>query len=189
MTRGADWLREERTDAATDKILEGAARAFAEFGPGSAGMADVARFSGCSRATVYRYFPTREDLHVAFVNREAIRIHERVRVEWERVADPEDVLVGTILAVLREVRRNPSLAPWFSTDGAGFASRVGGSSRVVRAIAEAFVERLPRAGGGSEPSSRWLVRIILSLLTMPGESETDEEEMLRRFVAPSILRR
>ena len=42
-------------------VLEAAARTFAIHGPG-ASMADVAATAGVARATVYRYFPTRQGL-------------------------------------------------------------------------------------------------------------------------------
>ncbi|RZK82142.1 MAG: TetR/AcrR family transcriptional regulator, partial [Rhodococcus sp. (in: high G+C Gram-positive bacteria)] len=34
--------------------------------------------------------------------------------------------------------------------------------------------------------ARWLVRIIVSLLTVPGVDDTDERTMLEQFVAPAI---
>ena len=64
MTSGA-WRREEDSGPAVDKILEAAERAFVELGVSAAGMAEIARFAGCSRGTLYRYFENRHALHLA----------------------------------------------------------------------------------------------------------------------------
>jgi len=34
--------------------------------------------------------------------------------------------------------------------------------------------------------STWLVRVIVSLLTMPGEDEDAERSMIERFVVPAV---
>ena len=34
--------------------------------------------------------------------------------------------------------------------------------------------------------ARWLVRVILSLLTVPGRDEADERAMVERYVAPRV---
>ena len=44
------WLREEQADLAALKILDGAAQAFVELGVTGAGMGEIARYAGCSRA-------------------------------------------------------------------------------------------------------------------------------------------
>jgi hypothetical protein len=44
---------------------------------------------------------------------------------------------------------------------------------------------------GRDPESRmrasWLVRVIVSLLALPGDSEEEEREQVERFVAPVLL--
>ncbi len=67
------WLREEQADLAALKILDGAAQAFVELGVTGAGMGEIARYAGCSRGTLYRYFKNRHELHLAFVNDRAAR--------------------------------------------------------------------------------------------------------------------
>ena len=47
MTPGA-WLREEQADLAVDKILDAAARAFADLGVSRTRMGHIARYAGCS---------------------------------------------------------------------------------------------------------------------------------------------
>ena len=75
------WSRHASEDAAVDKLLDAAGRAFAEVGVGKATMVDVARAAGCSRATLYRYFPNQEALHLAYVHRATLRIARQLADE------------------------------------------------------------------------------------------------------------
>jgi len=92
------WLRDEQTEIAVRRILETVSKTFVERGAFRTGMREIAGAAGCSRGTVYRYFP----------NREALR-------------------------------------------------------------------------------AEWLVRVVVSLLTLPGESAGAERDLVRRFVAPGLL--
>ncbi len=68
------WVREEDPDFATQRIFDGAARAFVDLGVSGAGMTEIATYVGCSRGTLYRYFKNRHELHLAFVNNRAVRL-------------------------------------------------------------------------------------------------------------------
>jgi AcrR family transcriptional regulator len=72
-----DWLAGQRTEAACDRILEAAAELFADRGVEAVAMFDIARAAGCSRATLYRYYPSREALHTAYVHRHARAVNRR----------------------------------------------------------------------------------------------------------------
>lgn len=63
-----------------ERILEAAAEVFAESGA-DASVADVARRAGVGPATVFRRFPTKEDLHVALMHRRMALMAERARTE------------------------------------------------------------------------------------------------------------
>jgi AcrR family transcriptional regulator len=65
------WLREEQTDLAVDKILEAASRAFVDLGVSRTRMGHIAQYAGCSRGTLYRYFKTRAELDLAYIDRSA----------------------------------------------------------------------------------------------------------------------
>ncbi|NLU84588.1 TetR/AcrR family transcriptional regulator [Rhodococcus sp. HNM0569] len=175
------WLESERASAAATRIVDAAAELYAERGVAAVGMADVARAAGCSRATLYRYFDSREALREAYVHREAQRIAVHVAEEVATVTDPQRRVVDAALAAVRIVRESPTAAAWFEPANAGIAVRAAQHSTVVTALAEAFF-------GGSEhtDSARWLVRIIVSLLTMPGADPHDERDMLERFVVPVL---
>lgn len=180
-----DWLRDERALAAAERILDAAGRCFAERGVGATGMADVARAAGCSRATLYRYFATRDELRLAFVHREARRIGRRVLADVEGIEDPGERTVAAVTSALRQVRSDPTLAAWFTSGDAGLAAALGHGSDVIHGLAAAFFGPSDEAGAGGR--SAWLVRVILSLLTVPGADDAEERDLLERFVAPAVV--
>ncbi|MEV0338190.1 TetR family transcriptional regulator [Nocardia sp. NPDC050713] len=177
-----DWLAEQRTELAAQRILDAAARLFAERGVAETQMADIAKAAGCSRATVYRYFENRHAVRLAFVHREARRVGAAVVAEVDGIADPGERIVTAMLTAVRAVRAEPLLIAWFRPADAGLAVEIGQSSQVIEALAAAF---LPESiGGDRAPLARWLTRLIVSLLTVPGVDDADERAMLEHFVAP-----
>lgn len=177
-----DWLAEQRTELAAQRILDAAARLFAERGVAETQMADIAKAAGCSRATVYRYFENRHAVRLAFVHREARRVGAAVVAEVDGIADPGERIVTAMLTAVRAVRAEPLLIAWFRPADAGLAVEIGQSSQVIEALAAAF---LPESIGGDRARlARWLTRLIVSLITVPGVDDADERAMLEHFVAP-----
>jgi AcrR family transcriptional regulator len=160
-----------------ERILDAAGELFERHGVNGVGMAEVAAAAGCSRATLYRYVENRHALHVAFVHREARRIGASITAT--------DV-VDAVMAAIHEVRATPVLAAWFRAGDAGIAAELAGASAVIESLGAAFL------GDPDDPDvvarACWLVRVIVSLLAVPGESEADERAMLERFVAPVVRR-
>ncbi len=147
-----------------ERILDAAAGLFARHGVNAVGMGEIAKAAGCSRATLYRYFPDRHQLHVTFVQREARRIGALLPT-----GDP----VEAILAALREVRARPELLAWFGAADAGTTAEIAQSDVVIGVL-------------GDEETARWLVRVIVSLLIVPGRDEAEERAMVERFVVPAL---
>ena len=178
------WLQDERSELAAERILDAAAELFLRRGVAGTGMGDVARAAGCSRATLYRYFENRRALQVAFVHREARRIGARIAADVGTIEDPAARLLEGALAAVREVRADPTLAAWFALGDAGIAAQLAGSSEVINGLGATFI------GDPADPEvserARWLVRIIVSLLTVPGADEAEERAMLERFVVPVV---
>jgi AcrR family transcriptional regulator len=153
-----------------DRVLDAAGRCFARDGVRSTSIADVAAEAGVSRPTVYRWFADRDALHAAFVERAAERIRADVDAAAATVEDPADRLVVAMLTALRGVRSDPTVAAWFE-DGAVEATGVAAS----------FVH------GVDGERAAWVVRVILSLLTVPGRDEAEERHLLERFVVPAVF--
>jgi AcrR family transcriptional regulator len=172
------WLAEDRGRVAAERILDSAGELFAVRGIGAVSMGDVARAAGCSRATLYRYFADRRELHLAYVHREARRIGELVAADAARVRDPERRAAAAILSAVRRVRDNPHLAAWFGADDATATAELASSSPVIEALGSSLVE---------DPlAARWVVRVIVSLLAVPGRDDAEERALVQRFVVPAL---
>ena len=95
-----------------------------------------------------------------------------------------------ILRSVREVRNNPATAAWFAPAESGRAAHMSRGSEPIDTLAQAFLNRLPGPNAQASPDplrARWLVRVIVSLLSMPGEDEAEERALVERFVAPVVL--
>jgi AcrR family transcriptional regulator len=182
------WRRHTERSVAIDEILDAAGRTFAEVGVGRATMVDVARAAGCSRATLYRYFPNQEALHLAFVHRATLRIAGRLADE--RRAGGAGTLADRILAGIAAVRADPLLAVWFEPDNMAIPLALSQSSELLQAMSSGVVDQLGSTDLSVEDAERrgaWLLRCIVSLLAMPGPDETQERAMVESFVVPVLL--
>ncbi|WP_062994353.1 TetR/AcrR family transcriptional regulator [Nocardia mikamii] len=189
----SDWLAHPRSLQAAERILDAAASLFSEGGVNATQMGDIAKAAGCSRATLYRYFDNRQAVQLAYVHREARRVGARVTAEIGAIADPGERAVAGVLASLRAVRSDPLLIAWFRPDDAGATLQIAQTSEVIEAIARSlFAAETSSAHAEAHEDwtrlARWLTRIIVSLLTVPGRDEAEERDMLERFIAPLVAR-
>ncbi|MFV1363332.1 helix-turn-helix domain-containing protein [Mycolicibacterium elephantis] len=183
-----DWLAARRTEVAADRILDAAGELFARKEAASVGMHEIASAAGCSRATLYRYFDSRDALYTAYVHREAYRLYREMTDQVASVDDPRERLIEGMMASLRNVRESPALASWFAKTQRPIGADMAEQSEVIRALTEAFVISL----APDEPEvvahrARWLVRVMTSLLVFPGHDEADERSMLEEFVMPIMV--
>ena len=180
-----DWLADRRADVAADRILDAADDLFTRHDAATVGMSEIAAAAGCSRATVYRYFDTREALYAAYVHREAHRVFGRIGERLAGIDDPRERLCAGITAALRSVRESPSLSSWFAPAQRPIGGEMAERSDVVTELVEGFLQTLEvdRAPW----RARWLVRVLISLLTFPGRDDAEERAMLEEFVVPTVL--
>jgi AcrR family transcriptional regulator len=183
-----DWLAARRIEAAGDRILDAAEELFTRRGAANVGMNDVAKASGCSRATLYRYFESRDALYTAYVHREAHRVFREVGENVSAAAAPGDRLVDGIVAALRRVRESAALSSWFAPTQRPIGGEMAERSEVIQAGTEAYLRALG-LGDSDDVSrrARWLLRVMVSLLVFPGSDEADERAMLAEFVLPTVL--
>jgi AcrR family transcriptional regulator len=191
------WTREDDPGQAVRLILDAAGRVFAARGVQAAKMGDVAREAGCSRGTLYRYFPDRDALRRAYVEREARRVGAAVARAVAGIDDARPRLVEAMLAAWRAVVADPELQAWFTPEAAGTAGAVTRAGTVVSGLVEAFMadllatptgRRHLRAGIDPSLATDWLVRVMLSLLSDPPEDEDRARALLEQFLLPALFR-
>ncbi|MDG2049106.1 MAG: TetR/AcrR family transcriptional regulator [Myxococcota bacterium] len=184
------WPRSDESAQAKTRILNAAGRAFEARGVGLTTMSDVAQAAGCSRATLYRYFRTRHDLHVAFVARRGQELAAEISERVGHLDTPTEHWRKLIQESVRSVRKRPELLVWFEPEQAGHTARLSRGSELLKALTHGFMDSI--APPTETPSNgdlrlRWMIRIIISLLSMPGESEQEESEIVDRFILPGLV--
>jgi AcrR family transcriptional regulator len=167
------WAEQVRL-AAAERILDAAAGLFAERGVAAVGMAEVAQAAGCSRATLYRYFADRDELHTAFVHREARRVGREVAAALAELGEGAEPIIEAVLDAVRRVRATPALAAWFAEGDAARTAALAQSSEVIEGLGASVV--------ADPDDARWLVRVIVSLLIVPGRDDADERGLVERYV-------
>lgn len=180
------WPGGDRSAMAANRILDVAAELFVTYGVAAVNMNQIATAAGCSRATLYRYFASRSELHIAYVERAAQALSKVIVNEVADITTADERITEAILAAVAGVREDPVLRTWFMPESAGLAGALGTSSELVNRIAVAFMND-DTAKPDDALRGRFMVRIIVSLLIAPGADADEERELVRRFVTPSVL--
>lgn len=185
---GRSWLSDQRGELAAERILDAAERLFAEHDPASVGMNEIARAAGCSRATLYRYFESRDALHTAYVHRWANALYRELTQRLAGMDDPAERLVAGITESLALVRGNPALASWFTENGPQIGATMAAQSDVITVLVASFLSALGTDdSAAAQQRARWVVRVVTSMLSFPGRDAEDEREMLAQFVVPVVV--
>lgn len=106
-----------------EEILSAAAAAFARRGYPDTDVQEVAAAAGVAKGTVYLYFPSKERLFLATVDRAMTRLCETVRGVCSEVADPLDRLEMAIGAYLSFFRDHPDFAELLIIERAEYRDR------------------------------------------------------------------
>lgn len=158
-------------------------------------MGEVAERAGYCRATLYRYFTSKEELVAAAYVAAVERLAARFRAVIRRYDDPAEQLVEGLLTVVAYVRGRSEIRGDFAPGA--HDERMRGMSpyargEMARALVRPILEVVP-LGLEDEAEERrvavWLRAIVLSMVHGPlSELGSDEEEraMLWRFVVPSL---
>ena len=163
--------------ATRDRILEGALLAMGRVGMRRLTMSDVSERSGLSRGTVYRYFPSKEDLLAVLAEYERDRFSDGLRQALEGIPQEELSLDLVVEYIINYLRRHPALTLLIDTEPAFVLGFLSQQLPVFRRITEELIDpvmrnTVPVREGWvtvAELNER-LLRVVLSVFLVPGES-------------------
>jgi AcrR family transcriptional regulator len=174
-----------------ERIVGAALRCLARFGLSKLTLDDVAREAGCSRATLYRYFPNKSSLLFAVVATEVARLRRGLEEAVAGAATVDEVVTSGAAFGARELRRHEALQFLLAVEPGAVLPHVcfGGADRMMALVAEALAPHLGRFLSPPEAAAtgEWLGRIFLSYgFETPCNSEVDIVALVRDFVLPGL---
>ena len=179
MTR-RDWaLGTDRNAAARERIVSAASEIVLRNGFENLTIDALAAKLHCSPATVYRHAGGKAAISEALISRFSERIARSVNEAIADLSGTERV-VSTILISLEYMRAEPLGQLIMGDIRPGHDGGAVSASPLVAKIAEGMV-------GHSDPlAAQWLFRIAFSLWYWPLKDKQAEQELVKRFAAPSV---
>jgi AcrR family transcriptional regulator len=177
--------------ASRDRLLTATERCLRRSGIRRTTMIEIANEAGLSRAWLYKHFPDKSSLVVATLSRvdEAFWADAHARVGAARGIAAQ---VTEAVVMSRERRPGALLLQLRTEEPEAFAATVGTGLRQMmpgmavfwRSYIEAARARGElRANLDVAWAAEWVMRIVLSLVTIPGDAlDTDNPASVRRFV-------
>jgi AcrR family transcriptional regulator len=170
-----DWLvGGHRADISRQRIVTAAAELFAEHGIDPVTVDDIAWKAGCSRATLYRYAGGKSRIITEVMISRAILLSERI-VRAIAGLQGSDQVVEAILEVVAAVRDDRILAD------------IAVKSTIKEMRASVAANDIPLLIGLSglvldSEEAQYVLRFVMSLVTLPMESLQAERDFVERFV-------
>ncbi len=96
----------KQTAPARQRLLETASEIFYREGIHSTGVERILVETGVTRATFYRHFPSKEDLVLAYLDREDELLRTRLAEASAQLGSPEQMLEALILGIADDVTRD-----------------------------------------------------------------------------------
>lgn len=175
-----------------DRILEGALQVLGRVGVRRLTMGEVSQRSGVSRGTVYRYFPTKDDLLAVMAEYEQERFAHGLRMELaSRSGAGQPVTLEVVTEyVLGYLRRHPALTLLVETEPAFVLGFLRRQLPVFRRICQELVapvmeDAAPVQDGRLSVTelNDLLLRVVLCVFLVPAERvEGDLEGALDSFL-------
>jgi len=189
------------TDATQERLLDATDRLVRQLGIRKTSMADVARDAGVARATLYRYFESREVLLNALTHRAADRFFAAVAAAMDTRATLSGQLGEFSEMMTRAIHPAPGAqvapaGPWSLEDYGNQAAMVrmlvGESGQALRRTARLlrpYIEAARERGEVRQDldltdASEWLARILLSFTIFQAAIayEADDPRSVSEFV-------
>jgi AcrR family transcriptional regulator len=152
----------ERVSEARSRLLATASRLFYTEGLHSVGIDRIVAEAQVTRATLYRHFPSKDDLVVAYLTEADTAIRGQVRAARDRGGAPDDVVRGVAESIAAGIR-----APGFR--GCAFLNAAAEYPDPTHPVHKAVLAH-----------REWFLRTITDLLAEAGK--TPPEPAARHFV-------
>jgi AcrR family transcriptional regulator len=185
-------------ETARERVVAAAEQCFARYGVAKTTVEDVAGVAGISRATVYRLFPGgRDEIVLAALLASAHEFLPQLPARLRSARSIADSIVDLIMSAVTWMRSEPWRAALLSAPMSRALSAEDAAAPY--ALCSAFIAPyfdaaraagLVRAQVGLDDAVEFVVRVIHSLLVVPGHRDRDDAEMrryLRTFVLPALL--
>ncbi|MCA9579302.1 MAG: TetR/AcrR family transcriptional regulator [Sandaracinaceae bacterium] len=159
-----------------ERILDAAGRVIVAQGVVKARVGHIADEAGLGRATLYRYFGTREDVFVAYAEREMDRFLAELLVVAGRKRSVRARVIEAVAFAVEGIATRPPMAAFFAPDALAIAALIPArSTRLLPHALEALRALLTPADGCAGLAEdtnvaalgEWLVRMVLSLAMLP----------------------
>jgi AcrR family transcriptional regulator len=124
-TKTARWTPpdNELTARRQEEILAAASKFFAEHGYPNADLQLLANQLGIGKGTLYRYFPSKEELFLAAVDRGVRQLHAYVDARCTENADPLDYIYAAVRSFFAFFDANPDVVELLIQERAEFRNR------------------------------------------------------------------
>ncbi|MFK7977692.1 MAG: TetR/AcrR family transcriptional regulator [Halioglobus sp.] len=178
-------------------ILNAAKACYLRVGVAKTTAADIAREAGVSRATLYRRFPSHNDIFLAVLARDSLEIVAVCEEKLAGITDPAEHAIEGILFVLDEIVRRPLHAHLFSSVGEPWAlAQVLGTSD-MRDLSMQMMLAIPSMQKPNDAQTQeqiahlaeWILRILISYAAAPSQLARNRDEMrtlLHTTLAPTL---
>ncbi|WP_235174707.1 TetR/AcrR family transcriptional regulator [Tomitella biformata] len=119
-------------------------------------MSEIVAAAGISNQTLYRSFPSKDDLMLAVLEQGVFRVAEAVAERMARTTDPQQQVVEWVRGVLRQVSHGDAAKTSRSVLGhlgrAGVSNGKGGQAELLAPIADLLLGPLAELGEGRTES-------------------------------------
>ncbi len=177
------------------RITDATLRLVGRYGLVKLTLDEVAREAGCSRATLYRYYPGKAAVLEAVVAAETARLHQGLDAALADVRTLEEALAAAAVFGAREFAGHTALQFLLAHEPGTVLPHLcfAGADRLLAVMSEAVAPHLGRflPSLSARRAGEWLARIVLSYGCTPAAhlrafGDTPVLHAVREFVAPAL---
>lgn len=186
------WGQGDRTseDQARERIIAAARRCYQSVGIQRTTMANIADEANVVRATLYRYFKTKESILRAVFFVEVEDFLQAFKSSVTTYTGFCDYLTQFLLFSLQQAPDTPIHRQFFSEDSALWVSREYLADDSALGLTVSLLEEPFRIAQGMgeirgdldiEQLVEWIARVLISFILVPGQKARDEAELKMLF--------